>query len=102
MLTKLNGKEDGTFLVAQCISGDNNDYSLAFRQNGQTRCVQVFNHSGRYSLSEHSMYESIPELVKHYKSVPLDGRNPRLNVTLGNPIRKVRARLHDYPSLKAK
>ena len=93
VLSKLDGKEDGAFLVAQSISGDNNDYSLLFRQKGITRSIVIFHHSDGYSLSGYSMFQSVSDLVKNYKLMPLDGRNSRLNLTLCNSFRKVSARL---------
>lgn len=78
---------DGSFLVrdAARVPGY---YTLILRKSGVNRLIRILQKDGLYGFAEPLEFESVMALVAYYRENPLAPYNPKLDITLSNPISK--------------
>ena len=58
------------------------------RQGGNNKLIKIFHRDGKYGFSDPLTFNSVVELINHYRNESLAQYNPKLDVKLLYPVSK--------------
>lgn len=61
---------------------------LFHRKGGNNKLIKIFHRDGKYGFSDPLTFNSVVELINHYRNESLAQYNPKLDVKLLYPVSK--------------
>lgn len=62
---------------------------IFFRKGGNNKLIKIFHRDGKYGFSEPFTFNSVVELIIHYRNESLAQYNPKLDVKLLYPVSRL-------------
>lgn len=70
------------------IREDCNALYCIYRKGGNNKLIKIFHRDGKYGFSDPLTFNSVVELINHYRNESLAQYNPKLDVKLLYPVSK--------------
>lgn len=59
---------------------------LLYRKGGNNKLIKIYHRDGKYGFSDPLTFNSVVELINHYRNESLAQYNPKLDVKLMYPV----------------